>query len=253
MSEESFQRYLRQARADPMVLGIVLCGSHAMGLATEHSDFDARTVLRDDASDEDVARYGETTFPGVDAGGGRLADFAGWSAWGSEFAWDRYSYAHARVLHDSTGVITPLVAEKGRIPEEHIASYSRGALDALINSVYRTLKCARRGNALCVRLEATDAIRHALTLLFALEGRHAPYAAYLQHELRTYPLEASPLSGEELIETISAIVTEADAAALQRFFTAVIVRARAAGHGDVVDDWGEDVAWMLSYTPAPVG
>src|SRR3954451_6263393 len=96
-----------------------------MGLGTEHSDYDARTILRDDASIEDLERYGETSFPGVDAGGGSISGFIAWSAWGSEYAWDRYAYARAQVLYDPTGIIAPLVLAKGDIPPEHRQSFAR--------------------------------------------------------------------------------------------------------------------------------
>ena len=250
MSDEAFQRYLRQARADPAVLGVVLCGSQAMGLATAHSDYDARTILRDDAGDDDVARYGETTFPGVDAGGGRLSDFMVWAEWGSQFAWDRYSYAHAKVLHDPTGIIAPLVEAKGRVPSQHQRqTFVRGALDAFINSVYRSLKCARKGNDLCVRLEAADAVRHGLAVLFGLEGRIAPYAAYLDRELHAYPLETFPLRADELLAMLAAIVARGDVPALQRLYAVVTARCRQAGYGDVIDDWGDVNQWMLTYQP----
>jgi hypothetical protein len=45
----------------------------------------------------------------------------------------------------------------------------RAALDAFINSVYRALKCTRKGNSLCARLEASEAVQHALAVIYALE------------------------------------------------------------------------------------
>jgi hypothetical protein len=219
---EGFERYLRTARADPAVLGIVLTASQAMGLGTEHSDFDARTILRDDAAPEDLERYGETSFPGVDAGGGPLSDFKTWAEWGTEFAWDRYAFAHAQVLHDPTGVITPLVRAKGCIPPEHRQSFASGTLDAFINSVYRSLKCARKRNLLCARIEATEAVQFGLTFLFALEGRVRPYPTYLDYELRQHPLAALPITGGELLEIIATIVMGGEVTALQRLFAIVL-------------------------------
>ena len=249
MSEEAFQQYLAQARGDPDVIGIVLTGSHALGLATPDSDYDARTILRDDAGPEAVTRYDETTFPGVDAGGGTLADFKTWGAWDSADAWDRYSYTHALVLHDPTGVIAPLVAEKGRVPDEHQQGFVDGALDAFINSDYRSLKCARRRNALCVHMEAVEAVRHALVVLFGLEGRMAPFPVYLQHELRAYPLASSPLAGDELLDLLSAIVGRADTVALQRLLATIVAHGREAGHQEIIDSWGDDLTWMLTFQP----
>jgi hypothetical protein len=249
-ADDGFAEFLRQARNDPAVLGVVLTASRAMGLATEHSDYDVRTILRDDADAAALARYGETSFPGVDGGGGTLTDFVSWAAWGTEGAWDRYSFTRAQVLHDPTGVIAPLVAEKGRIAEEHRQSFVRGALDAFINSVYRSLKCSRRGDTVCARLEAADAVRHGLAVAFAIEGRISPYAVYLEYELREHPLQTFPLDADALLALIAAIVERGEVAALQRLCAAVLTHARQAGRGDIIDSWGDDIAWMTTYQPA---
>jgi hypothetical protein len=246
---EIFKQYLRVARADPAVLGVILTGSQAMGLGTEYSDYDARTILRYDATDEDLLRYGETSFPGVDAGGCRLSDFLTWAEWGTESAWDRYAFAHAQVLHDPTGVISPLVRAKEGIAPDHLQSYVRGALDAFINSVYRSLKCARKRHALCARIEAVEAVQHGLAVLFARAGRIRPYPTYLDYELRQHPLETLPLPSDELLALIDAIVMRGEIAALQRLFTVVLDQARADGHGDVIDDWGDGIAWLSTWSP----
>ncbi len=246
---EGFEQYLRTARADPAVLGIVLTASQAMGLGAEHSDYDARTILRDDAADEAHARYTETSFPGVDAGGGALSDLVAYAEWNTEFAWDRYSFAHAQVLHDPTGVIAPIVKAKGRIPPEHRVPFTREQLDAFINSVYRSLKCARKRNAVCARIEAVEAVQHGLTVLFALEGRIRPYPTYLDYELLQHPLETTSVTGVELLDLLRVIVIQGDPTALQRLFTVVLEQTRAAGHGDVIDGWGDVIAWMSTWSP----
>ncbi len=244
-ADEGFEALLRQARADPDVLGIVLTGSHAQGLATPWSDYDVKVILRDEAAAGTENRYPAEAFPNVDLRVMLLREFADYAGWVSPFAWDRYSFAHAQVLEDRTGVISASVAEKGRIPAEHQSSFIRAALDAFINSVYRALKCTRKGNTLCARLEASEAVQHALAVIFALEGRIRPYPGSLEHELRAYPLQTFPMSGDELLRLIAAIVEGGDTAALRRLFSAVLDRTRQAGHGDVIDSWGNDIAWML--------
>jgi hypothetical protein len=121
----------------------------------------------------------------------------------------------------------------------------QAALDAFINSVYRSLKCARKGNSLCARLEASEAVQHALAVVFALEGRIRPYPGSLEHELRAYPLQTFPMTGDDLLHVIAAIVERGDTAALRRLFSVVLERTRQAGHGDVIDGWGNDIAWLL--------
>src|ERR687897_1746548 len=165
--DEGFEALLRQAQADPDVLGVVLTGSHAQGLATPGSDYDVRVILRDEAGAGAQTRYPAEGFPNVDLRVMPLREFLAYAGWETPFAWDRYSFAHARVLEDRTGVISASVAEKGRIPAEHQSSFVRAALDAFINSVYRALKCARKENMLCTRLEASEAVQHALAVIFA--------------------------------------------------------------------------------------
>ena len=162
---------------------------------------------------------------------------------------DRYSFAHARVPLDKTGETASLVAAKGRIPGEHRRGFVREALDAFINSVYRSLKCSRRGNAVCARQEAADAVRHGLAVIFAQGGRISSDPVYLEYELRHHPLQTAPLAPDALLELITRIIVPGDTAALQQFFTAILEQMAAAGHGDVIAAWGDDIAWMLSYQP----
>jgi len=242
---EGFEALLRQARADPDVLGIVLTGSHAQGLATPGSDYDVRVILRDEAGARARTRYPAQAFPNVDLGVMLLGEFVAYAAWDTPFAWDRYSFAHAQVLQDRGGVVRALVEEKGRVPAHVQFSFVGAALDAFINSVYRARKCTTKGNTLCARLEASEAVQHALAAIFALEGRIRPYPNSLQHELRTYPLQMFPMTGDELLRLIEAIVESGDTVALRQLFSVVVDRTRQAGHGEVTDSWGTDIAWLL--------
>ena len=242
--QAGFAALLERARADPDVLGMILSGSHALGLATPHSDYDVRLIVRDEAGEAAAARYPMDAFPNVDLRMMTLSEFGPYAAWDTPFAWDRYSFAHAQVLVDRTGEIGLLVADKGRLAAEQQAAFARGALDAFINSVYRSLKCTRKGNPLCARLEASEAIQHGLAVIFALEGRLRPYPVALAHELRAYPLQTFSLSGDELLELIGAVVERGDAGELQRLFSAILAHARENGYGEVIDAWGNDIAWM---------
>ncbi len=242
---DGFEALLRQAREDPDVLGVVLTGSHAQGLATPGSDYDVRVILRDEAGIGTQTRYPAEAFPNVDLRVMPLREFVTYAGWDTPFAWDRYSFAHAQVLEDRGGVVRALVEEKGRIPAQQQSSFVRAALDAFINSVYRALKCARKGNTLCARLEVSEAVQHALAVIFALEGRIRPYPGSLEHELRTYPLQTFPMTGDDLLRLIAAIVERGDTVALQQLFSAILDRARQTGHGDVIDAWGNDIAWLL--------
>jgi len=63
-----------------------------------------------------------------------------------------------------------------------------GALDAYVNSTYRSLKAERLGEVLGARLDAADAASHLLDALFALRGRVRPWSKYLRWELEVEPL-----------------------------------------------------------------
>ena len=123
------------------------------------------------------------------------------------------------------------------------------ALDAYINSLYRSLKCLRNGNGLGARLEAADAIGHALTVIFALEGRHRPYYGYLARELEARPLATFPLPADELLAMLSTILESADAGTQQRLLGIIDALGRQAGCGDVFDEWEADYVWMQQYRP----
>ena len=66
--DEGFEALLRRARADPDLLGVVLPGSHAHGLATPGSDYDVRLILRDEAGDDTRTSYLAEAFPNLDLG-----------------------------------------------------------------------------------------------------------------------------------------------------------------------------------------
>jgi hypothetical protein len=247
-----FDALVQTATADPDVVGLVLTGSMAAGIPSPWSDYDVRLVLRDDVDDAAIDRYASADFPNVDLGVMTLRDFAGSAAWGSAFAWDRYAFFNARVVLDRTGTLQGLVDAIGRIPPEHQESYTAQVLDAFINSVYRTLKCQRRGNDLCVRLEAAEAVHNALHAIFAFEGRLKPYPNRLAHDLRISPLAAFPIPGDALLQILAAILKDGDVAALQRLFVTVMEQARDRGYGEAVDDWGEAMVWMLGFSPGPL-
>ncbi|MGH2557504.1 MAG: nucleotidyltransferase domain-containing protein [Thermomicrobiales bacterium] len=247
---ERYERMIEDARADPGVVGVVLSGSRGKGFGTEASDYDVCVVVRDDAPPACRARYEEADGDGIDAGVMALGDFTTYAAWGSPFEWDRYGFAHAAVPVDKTGQLRQLVDEKGRIPEEEREPFIRTWLDAYINGVYRSLKCVRNGNRRGARLEAADALGYALTVIFAIEGRHRPYFGYLEREPRVYPLQTFPLDPDELLAMIDAVLDEADVPTQQRLLAIVDDLCRPAGFGDVFDGWGADYQWMQTFRRA---
>ena len=107
----------------------------------------------------------------------------------------------------------------------------------------------RHGNGLGARLEATDAIGHALTAIFVLEGRHQPYYGYLARELEDRPLSTFPLPADKLLAMLSTILDSADAGTQQCLLKIIDALGRQAECGEVFDDWESDYLWMQQYRP----
>jgi len=256
MDQDQFQRLLHEAREDPQIVGLVLTGSRGKGFGNELSDFDVLLVVRPEALEAYRSRFNDNElWPGFDWWVTSLEELEPVAAtWGDPLAWeifcnDRYSFADVAVLIDKTGQVQEVVKAKGVIPEERRLPVVVTALDAYINSLYRSLKCLRNDNDLGARLEAADAIGHALTVIFALEGRHRPYYGYLARELQARPLVAFPLAADELLATIDIILATADPATQQRLLAIIDALGHQAGCGEVFDEWGAKYAWMQRYRP----
>ncbi len=251
LADQIFAHLVQAADHDPDVLGLVLVSSRGKGLATPFSDYDAYLVVQPGAEERAQHHYASFTAQTTDIDLGILAidTFHTFAAWGSPEAYERYSFANATTLIDKPGHIHQLVLEKGRIPPMEQATYVRGALDGYINGVYRSAKCWRVHNVLGAQLEAMDSIGYLLSLIFGLEGRHRPYYGYLERELRVYPLQHFSLPREVLLDSIAQILTTGDVPTQQALLRMVEGVCRAAGMGDVIDAWGQDYAWMISFQP----
>ncbi|HEU5100718.1 MAG TPA: nucleotidyltransferase domain-containing protein [Roseiflexaceae bacterium] len=245
---KQFQHILEAARADPHVLGLFLGGSRAKAFDHEFSDYDICVIMADDAPEPTHEHYLRLNSERFDVWIYPFSQFRNESAWDGPEFWDRYSYDHASALIDKCdGQIQRLIDQRGRIPAEQRDPWLRGCLDGYINSVYRSLKCLRKGNRLGARLEAAESITRLLDVLFAYEMRHRPFHGYLERELRKYPLGSLPISADELLAKIDAITASADRATQQELLAMADALLRPAGFGDVFDSWGENYPWMRSF------
>ena len=237
----AYDRLVTVATADPAVVGLVLKGSRAHdGMTTEHSDHDLYVVVADGATTELSRLHGHRS-AALDVTVLPLAEFRAAGMPGFE----RYALARARVVLDrldgGTG-IARLVAEKGRLDADGAFREAGGLLDAYANSLYRSVKNDRDGQPLAARLDAADSVRFLLELLFTLDRRPRPYNKYLEWELARYPLPGWETGA--LLEAIGRISATGDVAAQQVLFSRVEACVRRAGHGEVLDAWGEDLALM---------
>lgn len=146
-------------------------------------------------------------------------------------------YAHIKVPIDKSGRVARLARRKARIPRAKVRAYTAAQLDAYINDVLRSVKNFRNGQPFAGHLEATRSVPHLLETLFGSEGRWAPYARYLEWELRKFPLRSSPLPTSRFLTMIRGILRDGDVPSQRAVFVAVERSFRGRGYGRVFDDW----------------
>lgn len=235
----AYDAFVELAAADPAVVGLVLKGSRAHeGMTTEHSDHDLYVVLADGA-ETDLARFAGHRTPRLDLVILTLDEFRAAGMPGFE----RYALARARIVLDRLdGLIARILADKARLTADEAFRATGEWLDAYANSLYRSIKNDRDGHALAARLDAADSIRFLLELLFTLDRRPRPYNKYLEWELARFPLPN--WDTDLLLAAADHISRTGDVLAQRRVFAQVETLARRAGHGSVLDAWGEDLHLM---------
>jgi predicted nucleotidyltransferase len=246
-TERLFNRLCKEAKKDPNIIGFLLSGSRGKGLATKYSDYDIEIIVKDRSFKSykktyekmEIKNFGFTVFS--------YSGFKKHAAIGSPFEWDRYSYAHIKVLIDKNDKIQKLVDEKGEMPKEKIRDYVSGHLDGYINYLYRSLKCFRDGDIVGARLEAARSIHLFLNVIFGLEGRITPYYKYLEWELENFPLEKFSMKPKEIIKSLLRVLENADIKTQQKLLKLTERVCRKEGYGHVFDSWGPSLKWMETY------
>jgi hypothetical protein len=235
----TYDAFVELASTDSAVVGLVLKGSRAHeGMTTEYSDHDLYVVLADCATTA-LTRFTGHRTPELDLVIVSLDEFRAAGMPGFE----RYARARARIVLDRLdGGIAQILAAKARLDADVAFREAGEWLDAYANSVYRSVKNARDGHALAARLDAADSIRSLLELLFALDRRPRPYNKYLEWELARFPLPGWDTG--MLLDAVDRISGRGDVSTQRRLFAQVESVARRAGHGAVLDAWGEDLALM---------
>ncbi|WP_340645344.1 nucleotidyltransferase domain-containing protein [Phenylobacterium sp.] len=232
---------LELAETSSDVLAFWLTGSRGKGRETQDSDFDCVLVVEDEVFEDWCARHAGRERGRTDCSVMTLEGLRAHAAWGGPDTWDRYSYAHIRVLADRTdGLCQRLIDEKARVPASEVAGFIDRSLDHYLNQTYRALKCLRDGLPMAARLEAVDGITPLMDAIFALNGgRLRPFYKYLDWEMASHPLAA----GQDLaVRTLTLL--DPDAEALRSLLRDAEPLFRAAGHGAVFEGWGGDLAWM---------
>ncbi|OIJ63736.1 hypothetical protein [Streptomyces mangrovisoli] len=235
----TYDAFVELATADPAVVGLVLKGSQAHdGMVTPHSDHDLYVVVDDAATTALVRSKGHRSAE-LDLVVLSLTEFRAAGMPGPE----RYALARARIVLDRLdGGIARILADKARLDAAEAARDARSWLDAYANSLYRSLKNHRDGLPLAARLDAADSVRFLFELLFALDRRPRPYNKYLEWELDRYPLPG--WDARSLLRSVDRITATGDVLLQRHLFSLAETVARRAGHGDVLDAWGDDLNLM---------
>jgi hypothetical protein len=232
------------ASNDSTILGLVLSGSAARGMATERSDVDVY-VIRDDDVERETSRSSA-----MDEIYWSVADLEQVDRHGTGGWYFRWSFAYAQVLRDLTdGRITDAVRLQATVDddEQRWVLIDQDRLDGYVNFAYRALKNHRDGRPLETRLDAGESVSWLLNVMFTLAGRLRPYNKYLPWELRTHPLGVPEWSEKAFLPELERILA-GDADAIRRTFAVVDreVRAWDWTHettvcGDVLDSWGDEL------------
>jgi hypothetical protein len=235
--DRKFKELYEIAKKDKNIIGFFLGGSRGKCRETIHSDYDTYLVVKDSVFKEYDKKY-STSSKDLDVAVFPYTGFKKHAEIGSEFEWDRYNYAHLKVLIDRKD-IQKLVNEKGIIPKNRIKKYVSGYLDCYINAVYRSFKCDRDGNPVGLHLQAAESIPAFLNVAFAIHnGRLKPYYKYLEWEFETYPLKKFSLTPKELLRMILQILKDGDLKTQRELFNITEKVLKKEGYGKVYDSWG---------------
>jgi len=237
----TLEELLREAEADPDVVGVVPTGSAGKGaLLTEWSDHDVWVILRDaQARDRWAARHPLRHGDPVEVVSTTLAAYSERPPPRSPAAYEAYAFAHVTPLVDKLGgEIGALTEAKGRVDP----AVAREPLDGYVNFYYRSKKSARAGLELEARFDAAESVAPFLEFLFAAFGRVRPFNKWLVWELENHPLAPS-WTADVLLPRLARIL-DGDLDAQPGLFRDAERLARGRGQGDVIDGWQPDVPWL---------
>jgi predicted nucleotidyltransferase len=232
-------------RDDPAIVGVVLTGSAARGMANEHSDVDVYVVLVDGAEPREAEK---SRF--LDELPVMLKELETPEVFGTEGWWNRWSFAWAQVLRDgSGGRVTAAVRRQATLDEHEQRNILTRCdrLDGWLNFAYRAAKSTRDGRPREARFDAAESVPWLLDVIFTLSGRVRPYNKYLPWELRAHPLAVHEWSADRLLPQLEAML-DGDVGTLRTAYPVVEREARTwdAAHdttvlGDIIDGWGTEL------------
>lgn len=242
-----FEEILKEAKEQDNIVGLILVGSRGKGFDNEYSDYDAIMIVKDGAASVLSEKYKQKNLNNVDLVVQSLSDFKKYADWDSPETWDRYNYAHCKVLVDKMDNLPQLIQEKGYIPEDKLNQFIDFWIDGYVNGVFRSIKCIRNNNPFGAHLEAVNSMLDLLTLVFGFNGRHRPFLGYVQKELEMYPLQNLPWSPAEFVQKIEKVLATADLKTQQELLTGIEKMGRENGHGHMFDGWEGKDKWAMTF------
>jgi predicted nucleotidyltransferase len=246
----NYEQVLKEAQESDNIVGFVLTGSRGKGFENEYSDYDAVMVVDDHTGEVVRKKYEGKKLENLDLSVRTLSEFKVFAAWGSPESWDRYNYAHVRILVDKTGgELEKIIKEKGCIPQDKKDAFVDYWIDGYVNGVYRSVKCIRNGNTFGAHLEAVNSMLDLLTLVFGINGRYRPFLGYVQKELEKFPLKNLPWSPDKFVENIEIVLKTAKLETQQELLEGIEKMCREIGHGHVFDGWEGKDRWAMEFTP----
>jgi hypothetical protein len=229
---------IERARSDPDTIGLVLHGSRAAGTEDEVSDYDLLWILSDQAYDRRAAAGdvdGEITY----RDGRKYVELA-YSCPRRLLdpalpKWFIQGLSTAEILVDKSGQVDRVLGTLLKIPDERARDQSTQLFDGYLNSFYRSMKAARRGNELGMRLEAAESLTYLVRALFSVERLWPPFHSRLAGALTE--LELQDWKPGELEFSFLAILRTADPRVQLALEERVEQLMREHGHGGVIDGW----------------
>ena len=202
----TLEELVREAEADPDVVGVLLGGSHGRrggALVTEHSDLDVYFVAVDqEARDRWARKHPLRHGDPIEVISITLDFLRQRPKPRTPEAYDAYALAHVSILVDKLGGELATLVDAREWVDPESASVP---LDDFLNYVYRARKSLRAGRPRAARLDSAESVGPFLEFLFAAHGRVRPFNKWLEWVLEHHPLEP-PWTVEELLPRLERLL-----------------------------------------------
>lgn len=238
-ASEALDALAAEVERDPHVLAVVLTGSWAHDMATEHSNVDLLLVL--ERTERSWCRHSTEGLEVSKMTFDRLRDIpSDPGRW-----WDRYSFGRSRVLLDrSDGAVEQALRAWATLTPEETTLAVDFHIDGYLTFAARSLQSHRENRLLEAHLDAVESLPWAMALLFAVHGRVRPANKYLRWELDREPLPGEGWSAEHVVDVLERILHDGSADAQHELFALLGPQARSIGFGGVLDSFQPGISLL---------